>query len=332
MSQRVSLRARIFVRYLGLLLWMAVLCPVAGAAAQKIDIRMTLQASVVDAIVHLGEIAEIHGGTQMQLEKLRKLPIGKAPLPGQSRSIDPSHVELRLKQHGLDQSNIHLIASGPVKVSRRYSLVSADQIKSAVRAYIQKNAPWDKRQLKIGPVQCRRDLKAPYGRAALTVSAPKHTDWLGVVPFTVRILNEGQTYRKIFASARIEVLSEVLMTTKPLGKNQPITRSDIQRKQMNLSRAPSDVIADPKQVLGQRTTRSIAAHSILRNDQVESPPVVRKGDIVQVLAESNTLKVTTQGMAQENGARGERIRVVNLRSKKTVYAQIVDRQTVRVKF
>ena len=166
----------------------------------------------------------------------------------------------------------------------------------------------------------------------LTVSAPKHTDWLGVVPFSVFINSNGQTYKKVRVSTKIEVLSEVLLTNKPLGKDQPITLSDIVRKKMNLSRTPSDVIMDVNQVVGRRTTRAVAAYSILRKDQVESPPLVRKGDIVQVMAESRGLKVTTQGMAKENGTQGERIRVVNLRSKKTVYAQIVDRQTVRVKF
>lgn len=332
MSHCRAIKAQGFTCLLGYLLMFLAVFPVSGVSAEKIEIRLKPHASVMGQTVYLGDIARIHGDDPKQVEKLRELDIGRAPLPGQSRNIDQGHVELRLKQHAIDGSSVHIIAAGPVDVSRRYSLVTGDQISEAVRAYIRKFAPWEKSQLKIGPIRRRRDIKAPYGKVVLEVSAPKHTDWLGTVSFTVRIKNGGQTFQKIFVPARIEVWSEVILTTKPLGKNQPITLSDIERKKMNLSRAPSDVIMAEDQVLGRRTTRAIAAHSILRNDQVESPPLVRKGDIVQVLAESSTLRVTTQGMAQENGTRGERIRVVNLRSKKTVYAQIVDRQTVRVKF
>jgi flagella basal body P-ring formation protein FlgA len=37
-------------------------------------------------------------------------------------------------------------------------------------------------------------------------------------------------------------------------------------------------------------------------------------------------------MAKQDGAKGERIKVVNLRSKKVIYAQVVDGQTVSVEF
>jgi flagella basal body P-ring formation protein FlgA len=65
---------------------------------------------------------------------------------------------------------------------------------------------------------------------------------------------------------------------------------------------------------------------------VDLPPVVRKGDVVQVLAESAQLKITTQGVAQENGGVGQKIQVMNVASKKNVLARIIDAQTVKVDF
>jgi flagella basal body P-ring formation protein FlgA len=71
-------------------------------------------------------------------------------------------------------------------------------------------------------------------------------------------------------------------------------------------------------------------NTILSSDRVEIPPLIRKGDVVQLVAESPSLKVVTRGMAKEKGGLGDRIRVENLSSKKSVYARIVDASTVRV--
>lgn len=122
------------------------------------------------------------------------------------------------------------------------------------------------------------------------------------------------------------------MAVKPLGKYQPVDANDIRVEKMNLARVPSNAIVDAGLVVGLRTNRSIAANSILRSDQVEIPPVIRRGDVVQMIAESSVLRVEAKGIARENGAPGDRIQIMNLRSKKVIHARVVDGQTVEVAF
>jgi flagella basal body P-ring formation protein FlgA len=130
----------------------------------------------------------------------------------------------------------------------------------------------------------------------------------------------------------IEVWQDVVLTAKPIGKNQPITAGDLQVKRMNLARVPSKAVFQPDQVIGKRANRTIAANTVLRSDRVHEPLMIRKGDIVQVLAESKVLRITTQALARENGTFGDNIEVVNLKSKKKIFAQVVDAQTVKVDF
>jgi flagella basal body P-ring formation protein FlgA len=51
-----------------------------------------------------------------------------------------------------------------------------------------------------------------------------------------------------------------------------------------------------------------------------------------VLAESKVLRITTQAVAKENGIFGDNIQVMNMRSRKNFFAQVVDAQTVKVDF
>jgi len=51
-----------------------------------------------------------------------------------------------------------------------------------------------------------------------------------------------------------------------------------------------------------------------------------------MIAESDGLKITALGEVRERGRRGERIRVVNLDSKREIYARVLDSKTVKVDF
>jgi flagella basal body P-ring formation protein FlgA len=303
-----------------------------AVAADPVQITLGPKAAVDDEIIRLGQIADISGGDAGQAEALREIEIGRAPLPSQSQLIHRSHIEMRLKQNDVDPDQCRITDAGPVKVMRNHTSVTDAQIRAAVEEFIQAHAPWSPDQMKIRPIEYSQSIKLPPGAVTIEVMAPKHTDWIGAVPFQVRFLVDGEAVKRTSVPAYIEVWQEVVLAAKPLGRNQPITREDLQIQTMNLARVPTNAIVHVDQVLGRRANRAIAVNSVLRSDQVELPPIVRKGDVVQVLAESARLKITTQAVAQENGAIGQKIQVVNVGSKKSVHAQVLDAQTVRVEF
>jgi len=96
---------------------------------------------------------------------------------------------------------------------------------------------------------------------------------------------------------------------------------------------PSSFITSYEEILGKRTRKAIDANTVLRPDLIEFPPLVKRGDVVTVVAESGGLRITALGVVKErSGRRGDRIRVENLDSKKSIYAQVVDSKTVKVDF
>jgi flagella basal body P-ring formation protein FlgA len=223
-------------------------------------------------------------------------------------------------------------AENPAASSTAETAVAPAAVNAAVKAFILHHAPWKPDQLKITRLTFDQELTLPAGKIGFRVTAPKHTDWLGPIPFRVAILVDGQETVKVVAPATIEVWSDVVVAVKPLGKYQPIEADDIVVKKMNLARVPANVIVKAEQAIGLRARHNIAANCVLRGDQIESPPVVVRGDMVQMIAESAVMKIAVKGMAKESGAVGERIRVMNLSSKKIVYAQVKDEQTVLVEF
>jgi len=87
-----------------------------------------------------------------------------------------------------------------------------------------------------------------------------------------------------------------------------------------------------KEVIGRRATLSINSHEVLRLSMVEIPPLLNRGDQVTLLIENDHFRITALGEAKEGGRKGDRIKLVNLMSKKEVYGKVLDARTVRVDF
>ena len=156
---------------------------------------------------------------------------------------------------------------------------------------------------------------------------------VGKSSMAVNIAVGGEFQDKVWAVADIKVLREVIVATRPLKRHQEIAEADIQVRRMDMARLPSNFLTDFGEILGKRTSRSIDVNTVLRPDLVEFPPLVKRGDVVTVVAESTGLRITAVGVVKErNGRRGERIRVENIDSKKSIYAQVVDAKTVKIDF
>ncbi len=304
--------------------------PLYADAVSQIELRT--QVAVSTPMVRLEDIADIQCQDPELRKQLECIEIVRSPLMGQTRWVMKDQVERRLRQHGIDARQYHLLSSGPTKVSRKTTTLAADKIRSAVVAHIQKYAPWKPEQLRIGAVRFQRDVNVPPGKVSITVHTPKHSDWLGAIPFRVKVKVNGHLVHKLSVPTTIEVWSDVVLAAKPLGKYQPITQQCVKVMRMNLARVPASAVLNPKDIIGKRAKRNIAVNTVLRSDQIEMPPLVKIGDLVQAVAEKAALKISVQAMVKENGGKGEVVRVLNLGSKKIVYAQVVDAQTVSVDF
>lgn len=313
-------------------LFIVFLLPWAAVAGEGAQVKLYTTATVDGESVLLGQIAEIVAADPAVKEKLSAIEIGRAPLPGQSSYFHPNRIEVLIRQQTEIAGSCQIVAAGPVKVVRNHRTVSAEQIRTTVLKYIETHAPWDQRQMKVRPIRYDQAVIVPPGNVTLQISAARHTNWLGAEPFTVRIMVNGESVRRIAVTTYIEVWQEVYLAAKPIGRGQPITPAEVKVQKMDLARMPSNAIVRADQVIGKRANRAIAINSILRDDQVEKEPAIRKGDLVQVLAESQVFKVSTQAVAQENGCVGDRIELINRRSKKKIYAQVVNAETVKVEF
>ncbi len=302
------------------------------AAADQIRITIDSQVGTDGEDILLGKIADIDGQDSLQVEKLKNILLSRAPLPGETRVLEKSIVTLRLKQNGFDPSQLVLQIPAEFVVARNYIDVDPEKIKALVSDFIMNQFARAALEAEIKEIQVTDGLRLPTGDISFKVMAPSNRDLIGKIPLAIQFDVDGRFYKRIWATATVQVLADVVVTRKPLGRHKPITEDDIELQQMDLAQLPSDVITDPDAVLGKRTRRSIGSQTVLRSNLVEYPPLVKRGDVVVIIAESNGLKITALGMVKKKGRFGENIPVVNYDSKKIIYAQVLNSGTVKVDF
>ncbi len=303
-----------------------------SSATPLTTIRFRDRVEIDDDDVLLGQIAEIEGSDGQLIRNLKAILIGKAPLPGKSRQYAQSHLMMRLKQYHIDLSRVILEAPEYIEVSRSCSKIQKQKIEEIVTGYLLQSIPAENKNIRIREIRVPEEVVLSKGQISYKVTAADNQPLRGNCSIAVEFSVNGYDQKKIWVSVGIEILGPVVVTRKPLGRYKPIGEDDIELKTMDLSDLPDDVITNPEAVLGKRTIRAIGAQVPLRADSVELPPLVKRGDLVVIIAESKGLKITTRGQVRKKGRLGEQIPVVNLDSNKLLYARVIDANTVKVDF
>ena len=304
---------------------------VPGATATAV-IRVHDRVEIDGAEVLLGQIAVIESSDTRWARQLKRIVIGRAPLPGKARQYDQRYLAMRLKQHHVDLSTVILEVPQTVEVARSAVKIEEHQIRQIVSDFILQNVEHDGKTSRIKEIRAPKSVTLSKGRVAYKVAAPRSRELMGKCSIAIDFSVNGHSQKKVWATTVIEVLGPVVVTRKPLGRHKPITEDDIELTNMDLSDLPAGVISDPGSVLGKRTRRAVGARIPLRADLIELPPLVKRGDLVTIIAQSSGLKITTLGQVKKKGRLGERIPVVNLDSKKILHARVIDSNTVKVDF
>ncbi len=313
---------------------LALVCAAAAAwGAGPTSVRVFDRVEIDSDQILLGAVARIDGDDAARVRELRELSLGRAPLPGKSRVLDDAAIRMRLKQGGFDPGQIDLQLPAEVEIRRGSAEFGREQLEEIVTVYIREQLR-DRglERVQVKEIRGAEAMVLPKGRISWQVSAPRNSSLTGSVPHSVVLKVNEDFERRVNLTAVVEVRVKAVVSSRPLGRYKPIEESDIELRDVDLAGLPADFISDPEAVIGKRTRRAVDARAILRPDLVELPPVVKRGDRVQIVAETAGMRITAVGEVKQKGCVGERIPVVNLGSNKVIQARVVDGQTVRIEF
>ncbi|CAO3431016.1 flagellar basal body P-ring formation chaperone FlgA [Azospirillum doebereinerae] len=190
------------------------------------------------------------------------------------------------------------------------------------------------RVVTVGRLQMELDtraveLRAPQGAGGLTVENLYYSPVQGRFAAEIVISNTQPTVRLPVAGRAFGVV-QVPVLARRVVPGDIIGPGDVDWQDVRADQTGSDTAATDAQLIGMTPKRGVPTNQQVRLRDLQSPRMVDKGALVTITLATESLSLTTQGKALQDGGRGDVIRVVNTQTNRIVEATVAGPNIVAV--
>ncbi len=202
-----------------------------------------------------------------------------------------------------------------------------------VRRYIEKNMPWPVQDARITFPGHLPDLSSLSERG-LSVEIEKSGtgEYVGEVPFNVRLADRQGQRRAFTVRARIEVARDVVVADDTLAYNRILTAGDVKVKRKWVRHLDPKLISSVEQVEGKMLVTNVPAGGELTTYMLKEPKLVKRGEVVRLQLDRGPIQISTLAICEEDGVRGALVKIKNMSSHRIVYAKVKGENHVVIDF
>ncbi len=135
-------------------------------------------------------------------------------------------------------------------------------------------------------------------------------------------LQDGWQTRELPVSVVAHTYGEVAVARLPVERDRPLSDSLFEWRWTDLAGAPSGLVSSRAQLQGASATRSLGAGVTLRATDLKPTPVIRAGDLVELLVQRGSVAVSVRALARQAGCLGQTIPVRNELTGRLVNARV----------
>jgi flagella basal body P-ring formation protein FlgA len=270
----------------------------------------------------LGDIARIEPSSS----RLAGIPIGYAPYPGNYRWLEKADVENYLRKWGLSET-ARVEMSDRVLIVRESQFVDSDRISRSIQEYLSTVHP--EFEFQIQQILVPQDVVLPEGNVEIEVQGPRTLTRINGLSLKVDFLVDGKRHKSQWVQLEAKAIGDVVVLNHDVRYGQPIRREDLRIERRELNRLEG-LVHHPEDAVGNVPKTALREGDELLSRNLKEPMLVRRGDVVSLLAKGSRFVVKTLAKAKDSGTRGELIMVENVDSKQLVQAMIVGPKTVSV--
>ena len=216
--------------------------------------------------------------------------------------------------------------------TRSYQSIPEAKFQEAFIEYVYRRLGKEKSDIVVSKFKVIGNKSVPAGNVKLQLFKSGKRRLEGYVRLTAVISVDGKVKNKVKLSGHVDLFEYVVCTARNLKRGETIKEGDVYMGRKNISRISSKILTDINRALGLMVKHTIKSDTCLKEWMLGKSPIVTKGDMVTILAESNGLKVTVPGKVLMKGYLGELVKIQNLMSKREIYAKVINNSTVKVDF
>jgi flagellar basal body P-ring formation protein FlgA len=223
--------------------------------------------------------------------------------------------------------------SDPLKVSHQSSqTIPETKFREIFKKYLNRNLNNQGCDVVISRLKITGNVPVPAGKISFQQYQKGKRRLEGHVSLIVVVKINDVVKNKVKLSGWVDIFQPVVCASRDLKRGERIRKDDLYFVKRNISHISSKILTDMNKIIGFMAKHNVKKDSSLKEWMFEKFPIVDKGDIVTIIAESGAVKVTAPGKVLMKGYAGELVKVQNIMSKKEIYAKVVNGSMVAVDF
>jgi flagellar basal body P-ring formation protein FlgA len=307
-----------------------VMSVIVSSAFCETTIELKPRALAMSDTLKISDVAYISGGNE-ESGRVSDIGLGQAPILGSKRSVDKSDLRSALDSAGVDIAMIKFSGCEKSEVVRKTLEVTGDEVMEAANDFALENMPWDESEVIIEPGRTPSNITVPYGPVDIEIEEANMGDWAGYVILRAKILVDGRERERVRMRLKIRVFKEIYVSSKKLLKNHIITAGDVELKRIELTnKRVRDFVTDESEIIGRRVLRMVSSNKHIKGSNLGEPLMVRRDDVVTVVAQKGSIYIELTGQAMQDGSKGDIIKVRNINSKRIINAEVISDEKVSI--
>ncbi len=211
-----------------------------------------------------------------------------------------------------------------------------DRVKSVIRNYVAARllkSPIEIDVKAVTPILSER-MVSPADHLEVR-QGPKPEEGRGLIgrsTFLISVKRRDGRESNHWVSAEVSVVRKVLVAARPIKRKEKISADAVLVLTIAQTELAQQYVETPEELWGKQASRLILPAVPITFDMVEEAPVIRRGDPVTLMVETQGVRIATTGRAKEDGFLGQSLAVVAAGWNKTVYGTVINPSTVKVEF
>ncbi len=144
------------------------------------------------------------------------------------------------------------------------------------------------------------------------------------------VFADGEEKEKSVISGKYYLMGEAFVPARNLAKGEVIKEEDLRQVRVRMNKIKSQYVVEKESLVGQEAKKSLKEGRMVSEKDIGSVVLIHKGDTVTSVYQTEAMQITAKCEALEDGGKGDGIEVMNLKSKKTIHAKVIDKDSVAV--
>ncbi|MFW6244816.1 MAG: flagellar basal body P-ring formation chaperone FlgA [Fibrobacterota bacterium] len=297
--------------------------------AQDVTIHFRDSVMVSDTLIRIEDLGRVQCSDSGLAARVGRTSAGESAPPGYSRFVNTSDLLLFRLKPLFKNVTFSAAEQKRIKVSSDFVKRTVGDFEKQIMTYVVENLGWKEGEWDLSINNSESSWKSFRGAVQVQLKGLNNPFVKGNFNLLLEV-RQGAGTNRIPVSCHMQVKAPVLVATRQISRGEQLDSQNCVLKTMDITHFAHVPLRELPQAGESEVIRTVSQGNIIHEKLLRAVPVVARGDQVQILFSSSSVRVSVLGRARESGGRGERVWVENQQTGKLIRAEVLKKGLVTV--